>query len=234
MATNPGQELATIDFASTIGGPLVAVINAQAQAAMSTVNFIKAVGFTDDGSEPIYVTFKYPKEISPYQPKVELQGDPAHPTGLKPGEDTNHPEGLPKYVAEKAEVPAKYEIHELSVPILTMLPIPYIRIEEVTLDFKAKIVSMEKTDTTTSLKADMSSKFKGGVTAKGMVDASVSYKTSMSYQRTTNTGEQVDKTYSMDIHIKAVQDEIPAGMERLLNILEEAIKAKPTGAITSG
>jgi Protein of unknown function (DUF2589) len=225
MATNPGQELATIDFASTIGGPLVAVINAQAQAAMSTVNFIKAIGFeSEDGdhpNQPVYVKFKYPKEISPYQPPV-----PAVPAVPAQGDKPAKPE-----VPAKPAIPAQYAIHELEVPILTMLPIPYIRVEEVTLDFKAKIVSMEKTDTTTSLKADMSSKFKGGVTAQGMVDASVSYKTSMSYQRTTNTGEQVDRTYSMDIHIKAVQDEIPAGMERLLNILEEAIKAKPTSQI---
>ena len=62
----PGQELSSIDFESMIGGPLVAVINAQAQAAMSTVNFIKEVGFkkpsTEENAggdtsteEPIYV-----------------------------------------------------------------------------------------------------------------------------------------------------------------------------------
>lgn len=30
----PGQELASIDFASMLGGPLVAAVNAQAQAAI--------------------------------------------------------------------------------------------------------------------------------------------------------------------------------------------------------
>ncbi len=78
---NPGQELSSIDFESMIGGPLVAVINAQAQAAMATVNFIKEVGFKKPSTEedaggdtsteePIYVTFKYPKELSPYQPAI--------------------------------------------------------------------------------------------------------------------------------------------------------------------
>src|SRR5687768_9133515 len=75
---SPGQELASIDFASMLGGPLVAVINAQSQAAMSSVNFIKEVGFTPPPQEqdlgaqgvgnPIYVSFKYPKEVSPYDP----------------------------------------------------------------------------------------------------------------------------------------------------------------------
>jgi hypothetical protein len=40
---NPGRELSSIDFASMLGRPLVAMINAQAQAAISTVNFIKEV-----------------------------------------------------------------------------------------------------------------------------------------------------------------------------------------------
>jgi hypothetical protein len=60
-----------------LGGPLVAVVNAQAQAAMSSVNFIKSVGFEPptkdaDGNDvpgkPIYVSFKYPKEVSPFVP----------------------------------------------------------------------------------------------------------------------------------------------------------------------
>src|SRR4051812_41609189 len=79
MASEPARELSSIDFASMLGGPLNAVVNAQAQAAMSSVNFIKAVGFkpgnADDPThaqtgDPIYVSFKYPKEVSPYQPPV--------------------------------------------------------------------------------------------------------------------------------------------------------------------
>src|SRR5262245_59067849 len=87
---NPGQELASIDFASLLGGPMCAVINAQAQAAMSTVNFIKEVGFKKPAQEqiagdntqtmdPIYVTFKYPKEIAPFQARIPASaGDPAN------------------------------------------------------------------------------------------------------------------------------------------------------------
>jgi len=237
MTTNPGQELATIDFASTIGGPLIAVVNAQAQAAMSTVKFIKEVGFesedSDKPNQPIYVTFKYPKEISPYQPAVPEVPAVLAVAEVKRADGTIETPAVPAKAAVPAvpAVAAQYAIHELSVPIITMLPIPYIRIEEVTLDFKAKIVSMENTDTSTTLKADQSGSVKGGLTAKGMVDASVQYKASMSYQRTTNSGEKVERNYSMDIHIKAVQDEIPTGMERLLNILENAITAKPTGQI---
>ena len=189
----PGQELSSIDFESMIGGPLIAVINAQAQAAMTTVNFIKEVGFKKAGGEtdldkaetaqPIYVTFKYPKEIAPYQPEVKAVsavaqvGDPAYPKGMKPHaqaasdaseNDNAHAGGLPAYVAPvaavdpKPAVPAQIQEMKLEVPILTMLPIPFIRIDLATIDFNAKINSVEYRKTDTSLKVDSTLDAKAG------------------------------------------------------------------------
>lgn len=214
----PGQELASIDFESMLGGPLVAVVNAQAQAAMSTVNFIKEVGFKkksaldtaggDSGTEePIYVTFKYPKEISPYQPAIA-----ADPTATPP-------------VPATPAVPAVYETQQLQVPILTMLPIPFIRIDLTTIDFNAKINSVEYRKTDTNLKVDASLEAKAG-----WLWGSAKLKVSTSFQRTTSQGNTVDRTYSMAVHIKAVQDEMPAGMEKILNILEGAITSTPVPA----
>jgi len=214
---SPGQELASIDFESMLGGPLVAVINAQAQAAVTTVNFIKEVGFAkpaadeDAGGDtstelPIYVRFKYPKEISPYVPAV-----PAAP-------------GPPAVPASPA-VDAVYQTQVLEVPILTMLPIPYIRIEETTIDFNAKINSVEYRKTDTNLKIDAEVEAKAG-----WLWGSAKLKVSTSFQRTTQQGNSVDRTYSMAVHIKAVQDEMPAGMERVLGILEGAITSTPEAA----
>jgi len=211
----PGQELATIDFESMLGGPLVAVINAQAQAAITSVNFIKEVGFkkktaegaagADTGTEePIYVTFKYPKELSPYQP-----ANPGNPSATPP-------------IPATPAVPAVYETQQLQVPILTMLPIPFIRIDLTTIDFNAKINSVEYRKTDTSLKVDASLEAKAG-----WLWGSAKLKVSTSYQRTTSEGNTVDRTYSMAVHIKAVQDEMPAGMEKLLSILENAITSMP-------
>jgi hypothetical protein len=234
---SPGQELASLDFETMLGGPLVAVVNAQAQAAMSTVNFIKEVGFKKPAAEevaggntstnePIYVTFKYPKETSPYQPAV---GDPANPAALPPYNagppvvgDPNFPMGRPAYVAAQ---PAKFEIQKLEVPILTMLPIPFIRIDLTTIDFNAKINSVEyrKTDTNLKITGDLEAK-------AGWLWGSAKLKVSTSFQRTTQQGSTVDRTYSMAVHIKAVQDEIPAGMEKLLSILENTIVSVPAKA----
>ena len=69
-------------------GPLNAIVNAQAQAAMSTINFIRSIGFDKD-NKTINVNFSY--------------------------QSINATSGL-------------LTKHVLSVPVLTILPIPYIRV----------------------------------------------------------------------------------------------------------
>jgi Na+/glutamate symporter len=64
----------------------------------------------------------------------------------------------------------------------------------------------------------------------GWLWGSARLKVSASYQRSTQTGMTVERTYTLAVHIAAVQDEMPAGMERMLGILEDAIKAQPISA----
>jgi hypothetical protein len=207
---SPGQELASIDFASMLGGPLIACINAQSQAALTSINFIKSVGFkpgadnqdpmAPETSDPVYVTFKYPKEVQAFQPAVPAaNGNPATPA-----------------------VPAVYETQQLQVPILTMLPVPYLRLDDVTIDFNAKINAMEFQKVDDSLKID--SKLE---VSQGWLTGSAKLQVSVAYQRTSQQGSKVERTYSMAVHIHAVQDEMPAGLEKVLGILEDAIKAQP-------
>lgn len=290
MASEPARELSSINFEAMLGGPLMAVVNAQAQAAMSSVNFIKAVGFKPGDpkdpmhtatGDPIYVSFKYPKETAPYKPEVpahitDIQVDDpgsgyttAPPdvtfsggggTGLKAhavlsGDGVSSiiidsvgsgytsaptvgfsnvtgatkPQATANFAPLVPEERARIETMQLEVPILTMLPIPFIRIEETSIDFNAKINSVEE------VKTDETFKFNAELDAKVQYPplfsvATVNLKVSTSYQKNTQTGSKVDRTYSMAVHIRAVQDEMPAGMEKILGILEDAIKAQPAKA----
>lgn len=282
MGYEPGKELSSIDFKSMIGGPLTAVIEAQAQAAMSSINFIKSVGFkptdpkTKEPGDPIYVTFKYPKELSPYKPKttsilsviinnggtgygvapaittanggatftavlgkgsitavqVTSQGDGKYtdappltitPAGGDPGKGLDLKVMLVQAYSDQQA--AVIEDQKLEVPILTMLPIPFIRIQETTIDFNAKINSVETRDTSEDFKV------------AGTLEAAVNYwcvsakiSVSASYQKTTTEGSKVDKTYSLAIHVRAVQEEMPAGMEKILSIIEGQMRSQPVYA----
>lgn len=219
---NPGTELASLDFGNLIGGPLTAVITAQSMAAQSTAEFIKSVGFyqegqtdadgNDIGNTPIYVDFKYPKEITPYQPAiVAVAAVPATATIS----------AVPA-VAAVAAVPAVYQVMQFSVPILTMLPIPFIKVDIITIDFNAKITSMEtqtqSSDLSVGVQLEVKQRWPGG---------SAKLNVSVAYKKSTSSGSSVERTYSMAIHVQASQDEMPAGMEKLLGILEGAMISKP-------
>lgn len=190
-----GQELSSIDFQSMIGGPLNAVVKAQAQSAQTSVDFIKSVGFnaadaaTDPG-KPTMVTFTYDKPV-----------------------ETRATDGTITITATP---------FTLTVPILTMLPIPFIRVEEVTIDFNAKINSVAESTTSSSAELNASLAVKGGW---GPVSAEL--KCSYSNKKSTSSTDKTERTYSLTIHVSAVQDELPAGMEKLLAILENSIKEVP-------
>lgn len=299
----PGQELSSIDFHSMIGGPLSAIVDAQAQAAMSSVNFIKSVGFTPDVTNengtitpgsPVYVNFKYPKMVAPYQASVEgivsvlnkdkegkdypdgtvsliFSGEGSGASGtatvaggkvtkvrlinggsgysndttLSISSDTGS--GFEGTVTTKkaASVPAVFQEMQLEVPILTMLPIPFIRVDEATIDFHAKITSMSYADVASKFKTstrtdDKSRRSGNNSTSTGFLtsiflnadvnsrySSSARLRTNVSFQKTTKAGGKIDKVFQLGVKVKVSQDEMPEGMEKLLGILEDAIVSQP-------
>ncbi len=112
--------------------------------------------------------------------------------------------------------------YKLSVPLLTIVPIPALRIEEMTIDFNAKLNSVETANVSTNLGV-------GASVSAGF--SKIGFKASASYRRTTTSGSKVEKTYEMNIHVKVVNDEIPAGLDRILRILESEItNEQPTNS----
>jgi hypothetical protein len=57
----------------------------------------------------------------------------------------------------------------------------------------------------------------------------VSAKLTCSYstKKSSSATDKIERTYSLVIHVRAVQDELPAGLEKLLGILENNIKDVP-------
>jgi len=279
---NPGNELSTLDFKNIIGGPLIAVVEAQAMAALSTVNYIKSVGFDAEG-KVVNVSFNYPKEIYPYRPgnKGEVVGvnitapggagytdgatvtfadppvaqgnrkatgtliisggvvtgvqitDPGAGYATAPVVTISAPTGQgPVQATATASIgtqeptPAVFQQMELKVPILSMLPIPYLRVEEFSLNFNVKITSMETYNVSDQLEIGATLEVQqrwGSGSAKLNVAAS--------YKRSTAAGTSVERTYDMAVHVRAVQDEMPGGLETILGILEQAVVSTPVKTV---
>lgn len=173
VSTDLVSELNNIDFKKMIGGPLQAAIDAQITSSVATVDFIKSVGFNDQG-ELVMVDFSHKRK------DVKADG-----------------------TADEKDIFIK-------VPFLAMLPIPNLRIEHLTIDFNVKLNSVETASTSTAL--GLSADVSGGW-------GPVKFKVSASYQRKSSTGVEVKKEYALNVNVKAVQDELPAGLEKILNML---------------
>jgi len=137
-------------------------------------------------------------------------------------------ETLKLKVEEKREVlPALYQKMNIEVPILTMMPIPFIKIDHADIDFNVKINSVSSTSSNSSSNTNVSNKTNAGARGFfGIYSASTSLSASFSNQKSSSSSEEVKKDYSLNISIHAVQDDMPAGMSRILDILEESIVTK--------
>lgn len=277
---NPAQELSSIAFDKILGGALNAVVSAQNNSSLTTVDFIKSVGFQTDENgntvKPIYVDFKYPKEVSPYKPetpdsyrltivkggigysaeelnaKAKITGKPdiklsftvdsegtIGAVEIVSGADllaANDKVELGDVVGEDAQIevktikgeaaqPAKYQDMTLQVPLLTIVPIPFIRVATTDIELNVKINSISNTSESSS--TDASGDMKGSMSYGGIFcKSSVNISASVAHQKKSSSSEEIKKEYSLNIKIHAVQDEIPVGMSRMLDILEETIVPK--------
>ena len=187
-----GQELSELDFENIIGGPLSAVVEAQAVSAMSTIDFIQDIGLKlEDGKiSPIMAKFEYFKQV---------QNDDG--------------------AMEEA-------LHTLNVPVLSIVPIPYITFNDLWINFNATLNSVER--------RTFEAANKTVIKAKGRVWG-VKFKGKFARKKEKKGVGTVEKTYNMSVKVHAVQDEMPEGMERVVNILEQMATStvRPYNAVKS-
>ena len=153
--TNSGSKVASalnsIPFGNIIGGPLAACVRAQAEAAHTTIDFIRGFTMTNseldpEGVEPITVTFTF----------------------IMNGEKTR-----------------------MTVPLMTIVPIPYMHIDYVNLNFTADITACDD----------------GKMEAKYATEG---------YTRTEDDEQSVSVESKMGINVRASTSSMPSGMAKML------------------
>lgn len=185
------SQLSSIPFGALIGAPLSAAVKAQAESAMTTVDFILRAGMdeTDDGKFVARtVSFAY--------------------------QDSR---GISRI---------------LTVPLLAIVQIPSLLIDDMQISFKANIsagTSQESSSTTTvSTETNTSAKARYLWWASGEVNAKFSAKK----DSTASANSRYDVEYTMDINVRASQADEPQGLLQVLNIMNDAITARdPEGNI---
>lgn len=153
--TNSGSKVASalnsIPFGNIIGGPLAACVRAQAEAAQTTIDFIRGFTMTNseldpEGVEPITVTFTF----------------------IMNGEKTR-----------------------MTVPLMTIVPIPYMHIDYINLNFTADITACDD----------------GKMEAKYATEG---------YTRTEDDEQSVSVESKMGINVRASTSSMPSGMAKML------------------
>lgn len=173
------SSLQSLPFGNIIGGPLVACVEAQAQAARTSWEFIQNVGLYADGEEKktVNVSFQF----------------------IKDG-----------------------RMAQITVPLLTIVPIPYIAINSIDINFKANIsASAASTETEKFLQFRRYQRFRlcKVLWARGSMNASYSSKKDSSATRDSKYSVE----YTMDVAVHAGQDSMPAGMAKVLEMLNNSI-----------
>ena len=181
-----GRELSSLDFSNLIGGPLNAIVEAQAKSAISTANFIREAAFDKDG-KVVNVDFSY----------------------------------------EKANNNGSKQEFKLTVPFLTMLPVPYIKVNDALVEFNAKITSTTESSSSSNF-SNVTNASAGG--NYWFVSAKVNTKTS--YKRQSSSTDKEERTYDMHVKVNVTNADMPGGTERILNMLEES-NGETTGKLIS-
>lgn len=202
--TRAVEELQQIPFAHLIGSPLKAAVEAQALAAQSTIEFIHKVGFKQPAGLGAADTDLVFADVTDNADAGELRSVTF------------------KYT--KKDENDELKDFSLTVPFLAITPIPFIRIEEMTIDFNAKLTDSVERKTESSFNLD--STISGSYSAFWS-PIKVEARVSATYNQKSGTTEKQQREYSMQIHVRAVQDELPAGLSRMLDMLEQAIQEQP-------
>ena len=151
------------------------------------------------------------------------------------GLNTNKETGMKEAVNVTFQFQQDGRMAQLNVPLLTIVPIPYIAITDIDIAFKANISasSSSVSETSSSESIDAGGEAKASV-GWGPFKAEASMKANYSSKKDSKATQnsQYSVEYTMDVAVKAGQDSMPAGMAKVLEILSNAMSVEsPKGTL---
>lgn len=183
-----------LPFDNLIGGPLNACIQAQNDAAMTSINFINNVCLNEDKEtgekSAVYVSFSF----------------------IQNGR---------KVV--------------INVPMIAIVPIPYIAINSIDISFKATVNGVESesssTETEYESKGNKKSTRKSGLFRRKTTTINSTFSTKRDSKSTQDSKFSVEAT--IDVAVHAGQESMPAGMAKILEMLGAAMDlCSPDGELS--
>ncbi len=200
-------ELRNLPLEELISAPLNAVIKAQAQAAMTTVQFIEQVGFIRNSDDTSFFDSHDNSTANDYDvrlAKLQINVD-------KDGKNT---------------------VTNDDLPFITLFNVPSFEIATFDWSFNVKLKSMQSlsakftTSNTTAVTTDASSSLNLFSLIKIGGSMKVESTTKTDFESRFKTGREQE--YNLNINIKGNSAPLPKGIETLLSIAENATKTVTT------
>lgn len=117
-------------------------------------------------------------------------------------------------------------IAQLNVPLLTIVPIPYIAIQTIDIAFKANINASSSNARVDNESSTLDAGLQGGTTLNlGLFKINADFQANYSSKK-DSTATQESKysvEYTMDVAVKAGQDSMPAGLAKVLELLGNSL-----------
>ena len=197
-----GDQFRGLPMGDLIGGPLTAACDAQVRLANATADFIKVIGFLPPAASG--TTPADPNAVGDVR-KVTFRFDRAAQGSA----------------ADASTGVVPMETVELDVPLLAVVKVPNLSINKVDITFDMEVrnteQSREATDATASLEAEAKVGW-GPFSATVKISGSVS-----SHKENTRSSDQSAK-YHVEVH--AVDDGMPEGLARVLDIIAQSVGPK--------
>ena len=124
---------------------------------------------------------------------------------------------------------------QLNVPLLTIVPIPYIAIHDIDINFKANISasSSSVSEQSSSSSLDAGAEIKTGLKIGPFhMDAKMNANYSSKKDSKATQDSKYSVEYTMDVAVKAGQDSMPAGLAKVLELLGSSLDVSdPEGTL---
>jgi hypothetical protein len=185
-------EFQSLPLEAIIAAPLKGAIEAQAVAAATTKAFIESM--LDKENKPINVQFKISRNIISTAPTTTPSNAPSATTGTT-------------------------ETATIDAPLLSMVPIPHLRIDSLTTHFKYEINLAEKHENELGWSVDATA----GTTGLLAKFVSVSLKGTISSK--SKEESVMNRSGVLELTLHASEAPIPEGLAKMLNLLSSTIPA---------
>ena len=210
MAERPTDPQA-LQLFQLIGAPLLAVVQAEAQAAQVSAQFIKSVGFAAPASGAPNLPVDRP-ETRKFTESLQDGGDLGD---LKTAE----------FRVERRNADGTVQTQVVKVPVLSLYPIPLLQVKDAEFDFHIQVLGR------VSFKNDKDLDDEGMPPAREFLARNrVELTGLLTSSNEATRGSRAD----IRVKVRMEQSDLPAGLMRLMSVMGESVSHMPAPAQKSG